>query len=50
MLSNNFRRDVPSVDFAGLLEKNLAAIRAAYGQNTPKSFMTMADGKLVASE
>jgi hypothetical protein len=50
MLSNNFKRDVPSVDFAGLLEKNLAAIRAAYGQNTPKSFMTMAEGKLVVSE
>jgi hypothetical protein len=50
MLSNNFKRDVPSVDFAGLLEANLAKIRAAYGQNTPKSFMTMADGKLVVSE
>jgi hypothetical protein len=50
MLSNNFKRDVPSLDFAGLLERNLAAIRAAYGQNTDKSFMKMAAGKLVASE
>jgi len=50
MLSNNFKRDVPSLDFATLLEKNLGAIRAAYGQNTPKSFMTMAAGKLIVSE
>lgn len=50
MLSNNFKRDVPSLDFATLLEKNLATIRAAYGQNTPKSFMTMAAGKAVVSE
>lgn len=50
MLSNNFKRDVPSLDFAALLEKNLATIRAAYGQNTPKSFMTMAAGKAVVSE
>lgn len=50
MLSNNFRRDVPSLDFAALLERNLGAIRAAYGQNTSRSFMTMAAGKLIASE
>ena len=49
-LSNNFHRDVPTVDFARLLEKNLTALRAAYGQNSSKSFMTMADGKLVVSE
>ena len=50
MLSNNFKRDVPSLDFATLIEKNLGTIRAAYGQNTAKSFMTMAAGKLVVSE
>ena len=50
MLSNNFKRDVPTLDFATLIEKNLGSIRAAYGQNTPKSFMTMAAGKLVVSE
>ncbi len=50
MLSNNFRRDVPSLDFATLLEKNLGSIRAAYGQNTAKSFMTMAAGKAIVSE
>lgn len=50
MLSNNFKRDVPSLDLAALLEKNLGSIRAAYGQNTPQSFMTMAAGKLIVSE
>lgn len=50
MLSNNFKRDVPTLDFATLIEKNLGAIRAAYGQNTAKSFMTMAAGKLIVSE
>ena len=49
-LSNNFHRDVPTVDFAAMLEKNLAVLRAAYGQNSSKSFMKMADGKLVVSE
>jgi len=50
MLSNNFRRDVPSLDFATLVELNLGTIRAAYGQNTAKSFMHMAAGKAIASE
>lgn len=50
MLSNNFRRDVPSVDFAAMLERNLAALRAAYGEHSARSVMTMAAGKLVASE
>lgn len=49
-LSNNFHRDVPTVDFARMLEKNLSVLRAAYGQNSSKSFMKMADGKLVVSE
>jgi hypothetical protein len=49
-LSNNFHRDVPSVDFALLVEKNLAQVRAAYGQYSSKSFMTMADGKQIVSE
>ena len=43
-LSNNYKRDVASVDFAGLLDKNLATLRAAYGQNTTQSFMHMAEG------
>ncbi|MEO5697015.1 MAG: hypothetical protein ABIQ60_07760 [Burkholderiaceae bacterium] len=49
-LSNNFKRDVPSLDFAQLVEKNLAVLRAAYDQNTPKSFMKMAAGTTVISE
>lgn len=49
-LSNNFYHDVPSLNFAKLIEKNLAALRAAYGQNTPASFMTMAAGKAIVSE
>lgn len=43
-LSNNYKRDVASLDFAGLLDKNLATLRAAYGQNTTQSFMHMAEG------
>lgn len=43
-LSNNYKRDVPSVDFAKMLDKNLAALRAAYGQNSDASFMKMAAG------
>ena len=49
-LSNNFKQDVPSVDFNGLVSKNLAVLREAYGQNTAKSFMTMAAGTNVVSE
>ena len=43
-LSNNFRQDVPSVDFTKLLDRNLAVLRAAYGQNSDTSFMKMAAG------
>jgi hypothetical protein len=43
-LSNNFHQDVPSVDFAKLLDKNLAVLRAAYAQNSEQSFMKMAAG------
>lgn len=43
-LSNNYKRDVASVDFAGLLDKNFTTLRAAYGQNTTQSFMNMAEG------
>ncbi|WP_157781931.1 hypothetical protein, partial [Rubrivivax gelatinosus] len=50
MLSNNFRRDVPSVDFAAMMERSLAALRAAYGEHSARSVMTMAAGKLVPSE
>lgn len=49
-LSNNFHHDVPTLDFARLIELNVAKLRAAYGQNSAKSVMTMADGKLVVSE
>ena len=49
-LSNNFKRDVPSLDFAKLLENNLGLLRSAYGQNTAKSFMHMAAGTTVISE
>jgi len=49
-LSNNFKRDVPSLDFAKLVEKNLGMLRAAYGQNTARSFMHMAAGTSVVSE
>jgi hypothetical protein len=49
-LSENFKRDVPSVGLKALVEKNLGAIRAAYGENTPKSFMHMAAGKSIVSE
>ncbi len=49
-LSNNFKRDVPSLDFARLVEKNLGMLRAAYGQNTANSFMHMAAGTSIVSE
>ncbi len=49
-LSNNFKRDVPSLDFARLVENNLGMLRAAYGQNTANSFMQMASGTSVVSE
>ena len=45
-LSNNFKRDVPSVDFAKMLDKNLVVLRAAGGAGERSSFMKMADGKL----
>jgi hypothetical protein len=43
-LSNNYRHDVPSVDFAKMLDKNLSVLRVAGGQTSEKSFMKMADG------
>ena len=43
-LSNNYKQDVPSVDFAKMLDKNLSVLRAAGGQASEKSFMKMADG------
>ena len=49
-LSNNFKQDVPSVDFGSLVAKNLAVLRAAYGETTAKSFMTMAAGTNIVSE
>ncbi|WP_280155140.1 hypothetical protein [Piscinibacter sp. XHJ-5] len=49
-LSNNFKRDVPSVDFASMLDKNLAVLRAAGGAASENSFMKMAAGKLATFE
>jgi hypothetical protein len=49
-LSNNFKRDVPSVDFAKMLEKNLSVLRAIGGEASGNSFMKMAAGKLAAFE
>ncbi|HJV70076.1 hypothetical protein [Ideonella sp.] len=49
-LSNNFKRDVPSVDFAAMLEKNLSVLRAVGGQASENSFMKIAAGTLTAFE
>lgn len=49
-LSNNFKRDVPSVDLALMLEKNLSVLRAAGGQNSDLSYMKMAAGTLTTFE
>jgi hypothetical protein len=43
-LSNNFKQDVPTVDFVKMLEFNLSVLRAASGQNTDASYMKMAAG------
>ena len=45
-LSNNFKQDVPSVDFSGLLMKNLAIVRNA---SQVSGVATMALGKTVLS-
>ena len=49
-LSNNFKRDVPSVDFAKMLAKNLSVLRAVGGQASETSFMKMAAGTLAPFE
>lgn len=49
-LSNNFKHDVPSVDLALMLEKNLSVLRAAGGQNSELSYMKMAAGTLTTYE
>ena len=43
-LSNNFKQDVPTVDFGRMLDKNLAVLREVSSQNSAASFMKMADG------
>jgi hypothetical protein len=43
-LSNNFKQDVPTIDFARMLELNLSVLRNASGQNSAQSFMKMAAG------
>ncbi|HEY4957525.1 MAG TPA: hypothetical protein VII31_06885, partial [Caldimonas sp.] len=45
-LSNNFKQDVPSVDFGGLLAKNLAILRSA---SEVRGNATMALGKTLIS-
>jgi hypothetical protein len=45
-LSNNFKQDVPSVDFSGLLAKNLAVLRNA---SVVHGSATMASGKTAIS-
>lgn len=49
-LSNNFKRDVPSVDFAKMLARNLSVLRAAGGEASANSYMKMAAGTSVAFE
>ncbi len=44
ILSNNFKQDVPTVDFAGILDRNLAVLRAAAGQTSTSTVMKMAAG------
>jgi hypothetical protein len=43
-LSNNFKQDVPTVDFVKMIEANLSLLREASGQNSSQSFMKMAAG------
>ena len=43
-LSNNYKQDVPTVDFLKMLEANLAVLRQAGGQNSNASYMKMAAG------
>jgi hypothetical protein len=43
-LSNNFKQDVPTVDFLKMLESNLSILREASGQISNASFMKMASG------
>jgi hypothetical protein len=44
ILSNNFKQDVPTVDFAALLDRNLALLRVAAGQGSTTTVMKMASG------
>lgn len=43
-LSNNFKRDVPTVDLVAMIEASLSVLRVANGQNSDSSFMKMAAG------
>jgi hypothetical protein len=43
-LSNNFKQDVPSVDLFKMLTANLTVLRAANGQHSSQSAMTMVAG------
>jgi len=43
-LSNNFKQDVPTVDFLKMLEANISVLREASGQNSNLSYMKMAAG------
>ena len=43
-LSNNFKQDVPTIDFSAMIQASLAVLRTAGGQNSAQSVMTMAAG------
>ena len=49
-LSNNFKQDVPTVNFATLLDKNLTLLRATSGQSSATALMKMAAGTTVPFE
>jgi hypothetical protein len=49
-LSNNFKQDVPTVDFANMLDKNLALLRATSGQSNVSAVMKMAAGTTLPFE
>jgi hypothetical protein len=49
-LSTNYQRDVPSLDFASLVTKNLSVLRTAAGATSANAVMKMAAGKTFLSE
>lgn len=49
-LSNNFKQDVPTVDFTRMLDKNLALLRATSGQSNVSTVMKIAAGTTLPFE